>query len=99
MRKEDIVVVVSRATGISQRNAKNVIDEFLKTITKALSSGEKVTLAGFGVFEGKKYAPRTGRNPHTDEEVPIPERYVPSFRPGNRLKKAATRIVQQHTSR
>lgn len=68
-----------------------VIDSLLKNITSELSIGNRVQFAGFGTFEPKEMAERVGRNPRTNEPVKIPARVVPSFKPGNRLKKAVTK--------
>ena len=56
-------------------------------IGKGIIEGEKVILAGFGVFEVKERAERTGRNPQTKEEILIPASRTPSFKPGKPLKE------------
>lgn len=89
--KEDIIARVSSETGYSQKIVGSVIDMLLADITDEMSSGNKVQFMGFGTFEPKKMAERMGRNPHTNQPVPIPARVVPSFKPGNRLKAAVTR--------
>ena len=38
------------------------------SITKALKKGDSVTLVGFGTFQVRKRAARTGRNPRTGED-------------------------------
>ena len=67
------------------------INAVTAAIADALKAGEKVQLIGFGTFEVKARAERTGRNPHTNEPVPIPARVVPSFKAGKYLKKAVTK--------
>lgn len=89
--KEEIITRVSSCTGYSQKIVGTVVETLLKNITLEMSDGNKVQFMGFGTFEPKEMAPRTGRNPHTNEIVPIPARVVPSFKPGNRLKEAVTR--------
>ena len=56
------------------------------TIAEALVQGEKVQLVGFGSFEVKSRAARTGRNPHTKEQIEIPASKVPVFKAGKALK-------------
>lgn len=91
MVKEELVANVSKDTGYSQIVVSKIIESVLANITSELSIGNRIQLMGFGVFEPKRMAARTGRNPHTNEPVPIPARVVPSFKPGNRLKEAVTR--------
>ena len=54
--------------------------------TAALAEGEKVQLAGFGVFEAKEREARIGRNPHTKEAIEIPATRVPAFKASKALK-------------
>ena len=61
-------------------------------ITNALQEGEKVQLIGFGTFEVKKRNARIGRNPRTKEEIEIPARITPLFKPGKILKDAVSRL-------
>lgn len=89
--KEEIVTTVANETGYSQKIVATVVDTLLNDITDEMANGNKVQFMGFGVFEPKEMAARTGRNPHTNEPVPIPARVVPSFKPGNRLKAAVIR--------
>ena len=58
------------------------------TITTALKEGDKVQLVGFGSFEVKSRAARTGRNPRTGEPMTYPACKVPVFKPGKALKDA-----------
>lgn len=57
------------------------------TITGTLSKGEKVTLVGFGTFQVMERKASRGRNPQTGEEIQIPAKKVPKFRPGKRLRE------------
>lgn len=90
MIKEDIVREIAKDTGLSGYTASLVVESLLKNITFALSKGDKVQFSGFGTFESKKRAARTGRNPHIGQAVPIPERFMPVFTPGTKLKNAVT---------
>ena len=61
------------------------------TITQALSEGERVQLVGFGSFEVKKRAERTGLNPKTMESIAIPATKAPVFKAGKALKDAVAK--------
>jgi DNA-binding protein HU-beta len=67
---------------------ENVLNGFLGEVTEALQSGDKVQLIGFGTFETRTRAGRTGRNPQTGNSIEIPESKVPAFKAGNKLKEA-----------
>lgn len=95
MIKEDVVAKVSRETGYSRQVVTNVIETTLANITFALSKGDKVQFSGFGTFEPKKRAARTGRNPHTKEAVPIPARILPVFTAGKYLKDAVEKEIKK----
>lgn len=95
MIKDEVVAKVSNETGYSKKVVIAVIESLIKNVIKALANGERVQFAGFGSFEPKKRAARTGRNPHTNEVVLIPEKTVPVFKPSNALKKA---VIKQKLS-
>lgn len=88
MIKDDVVDEVSQCNRVPKQIVENVIDSTLNIIIAALSQGKGVQLKGFGTFEPKYRAARTGRNPRTNEPFPIPARVVPSFRAGKKLKDA-----------
>lgn len=91
MIKENVITQVCRKTMYSRNMVETVLDAVLDTVTETLARGDKVQFAGFGTFEPKECKARTGRNPHTDEPVPIPARVVPYFRAGKFLKEAVVK--------
>lgn len=88
MNKAQLVEAVSDKTGISKKKAGNVMDTVIKTITGALSQGEKVTLIGFGTFQVIERRAREGRNPQTGEKLQIPAKKVLKFKAGKELREA-----------
>lgn len=84
----EIIAAVAEKSGLKKKDAEVAVNSFLETIEEALKSGDKVQLIGFGTFETRTRAARTGRNPKTGEEMLIPESVVPAFKPGNKLKEA-----------
>lgn len=88
MNKTELVERVAENTGKTKKEASAVVDSVFQAISEALVSGDKVTLVGFGNFEVKERAARTGRNPQTGEEIQIEATKVPSFKPGKQLKDA-----------
>lgn len=77
-----------REKRIGKKDVEAVLNGFLGEITEALAKGDKVQLIGFGTFETRKRAGRTGRNPQTGTTIEIPESTVPAFKAGNKLKEA-----------
>ena len=86
MTKMGIVAKVAVEAGITQAAAEKAVNVMLNGITDALKNGDKVTFVGFGTFEVRERAARTGRNPQTGEEMTIAACKVPAFKPGKALK-------------
>ena len=91
MNKAELINAVAAAADDSKKDAEAVITAAVDTITAALQEGEKVQLVGFGSFEVKKRAARTGRNPKTKEAIEIPASAVPVFKAGKALKDAVAK--------
>ena len=81
IKTDRIVSEVSASTGYSKAIVDGVIKEFITSIIHEVSNGNSVKLNRLGVFEPTLRAARTGRNPHTNEQVPIPARVLPVFSP------------------
>jgi len=88
MNKTDLIKAVAANSGLTLRDAACAVDTFIHNIESTLSSGDSVTIAGFGTFSVKDRAARTGRNPRTGEAVEIAATKVPAFKPGRQLKEA-----------
>ena len=88
MNKEELVKEISKKSKVSQKIAADVLAATLETIEKSVAKGKKITLVGFGTFEPRKRAARTGRNPQTGKEIKIPAKTVPVFSAGKRFKEA-----------
>jgi len=88
MTKTDLVNAVAAKTSMTKADADKSVNAVLDSVRSALAKGEKVTLTGFGTFEVRKRAARTGRNPRTGEVISIPATKTPAFRAGKGLKEA-----------
>ena len=86
MNKAELINAVAAAADVSKKDAEAVIVATVDAITQALSEGERVQLVGFGSFEVKKRAARTGRNPKTKEAIEIAASKYPVFKAGKALK-------------
>ena len=88
MNKTELINAVADKTELSKKDAEAAVSAVIEAITEALTQEEKVQLVGFGSFEVKNRAARTGRNPRTKEVVEIPASKVPVFKAGKALKDA-----------
>jgi nucleoid DNA-binding protein len=89
--KHDLIVAVSKATGLTQADTKIVVEDFLETLSVILEQNGTIEIRGFGTFYAKVRKPRPARNPKTGEVVPLKRRIVPLFKYSSELK---ARIVQ-----
>ncbi len=87
MLKKDLVDKIAE-TGLTKKQASDALDATLDAITEALRKGDHVLLTGFGKFEVRTRAARTGINPKTLEKIQLPATKVPAFKPGKGLKTA-----------
>lgn len=87
MNKEELVQEVAKKTKVSQKQVDETLAAIVETIVKTVAKGKKVTLIGFGTFEPRKRAARTGRNPQTGKELKIPAKTVPAFSAGKKFKE------------
>ncbi len=88
MRKSEWIAQVAKQSSVSQVEAGKVLNAALKVITDALASGDRLTLTGFGTFEVRKSAARTGTHPRTGAKIKIAARQRPAFTAGTALRDA-----------
>jgi len=86
MNKTDLIAMVSEKTGTSKKDIEQVINLAFDTIKETVETGEKVQLAGFGIFDVKARGARIGRNPKTKVEIEIPASRVPVFKASKAFK-------------
>lgn len=88
LTKQDVVGKIADAAGLNKKDANSALDAVILTIRDSLKAGDAVGLIGFGTFEVKTRAAREGRNPQTGDPISIPEKKVPTFKPGKQLREA-----------
>ncbi len=71
MNKGELIKAMAEKAGFSNKDAAVAYDAFVSVVTEALKAGDKVQLVGFGTFEVKNVAAKTGINPQTKEKVQI----------------------------
>ena len=88
MNKTQFIDAVAQKAGMSKREAEAAVNAMTAVIADELKAGEKVQLIGFGTFEVKARAARSGRNPKTGETITIAASKAPTFSAGKALKDA-----------
>ena len=88
MNKTELINAVAEKAGLSKKAAVAAVNATLSAISEGLKADEKVQLVGFGSFEVKHRAERTGLNPRTKEPVTIAAAKIPTFKAGKALKDA-----------
>jgi integration host factor subunit beta len=86
MTKADLVEEVSRVTELTRKDSEVIVDQLFDSVIKALKSGDKLEVRGFGSFRVRQRNARVGRNPKTGEKVEVPAKRVPYFKPSKELK-------------
>jgi integration host factor subunit beta len=86
MTRADLTEEVSRAVGISRREADTIVTTMLDSIARSLRSGERAEIRGFGSFGTRQRKSRIGRNPKTGARVEVPAKRIPFFKPSKELK-------------
>ena len=86
MNKNELISAVAEKTGLTKKDTEAVISATFEAITEGL-----VNVVGFGIFDVKTRAERTGHNPRTGEAISIPATRLPQFKPGKTLKEAVAK--------
>ncbi|MDR1205999.1 MAG: HU family DNA-binding protein [Peptococcaceae bacterium] len=88
LNKTELVGLIAEKAEITKKDAEKTLVAVLDSIEETMVKGDKVQLVGFGTFEVRERAARTGRNPQTGADITIPAAKVPAFKPGKALKDA-----------
>ncbi|MDB9529260.1 MAG: HU family DNA-binding protein [Leptolyngbyaceae cyanobacterium] len=91
MNKGELVDKVAEKSGVTKKQADSVLTAAIEAIMETVSSGDKVTLVGFGSFERRDRKEREGRNPKTGETMVIPATKVPAFSAGKQFKEMVSK--------
>lgn len=87
MKKSEMIEAIANSTGVTKADAEKVFNATFDLFKDELSKGEKVSVAGFGVFKISERAARDGRNPQTGETIKIAASKSVSFKAGTALKE------------
>jgi DNA-binding protein HU-beta len=90
MNRSELIDAIAEQTGATKTDTDKMLTSFIDVVTKNIKDADGVRLVGFGTFKTSKRKARTGRNPQTGEEIKIPARVAPVFKPGQDLKNAVS---------
>ena len=86
MTKADLIDEVSKLAELTRKDSEVIVETIFDSIVRALRSGDKIEIRGFGSFRTRQRKPRVGRNPKTGERVEVPAKKIPFFKPSKELK-------------
>jgi integration host factor subunit beta len=89
MTRSDLVTqLAEQFSQLTHRDTEFAVKTILDAMSDALARGHRIEIRGFGSFSINRRPPRMGRNPRSGEQVVIPEKLVPHFKPGKALREA-----------
>ena len=91
MNKAELVAAMAEKTGMKKNDAEKALKAFVDVVTDELVKGEKIQLVGFGTFEVRERAARTGINPQTKQTIEIAASKSPVFKAGKALKDSISK--------
>lgn len=90
MNKSEMAKSLANKSGLTQAMSAEVLEMIFNPvfgiIADQLQAGDKVSIGGFGTFEARQRAARTGRNPRTGESITIAAKNYPAFKAAKSLK-------------
>jgi integration host factor subunit beta len=87
MTKAELIDEVSKISNLTKKETETIVNTIFDNITDALATGDKVELRGFGSLRIRHRNSRKGRDPKTGSSVDVPQKRVPFFKVGKRLRE------------
>ncbi len=86
MTKADLVEEVARVVEVTRKDSEAIVETIFNSIVKSLRGGDKIEIRGFGSFRTRQRQGRIGRNPKSGEQVQVPPKTIPFFKPSKELR-------------
>jgi len=97
MTKSELIESLSyKLDRFSHKDIEQAVNTMLDTMIHTLAQGKRIEIRGFGSFTLHERKARMGRNPKTGEQVPLPAKRVPHFKPGKALREKVNES-REHT--
>jgi len=87
MTKSELIDAVAHRADVAKSTAEKVVNCVFDSMIASLERGDDIEIRGFGRFSVRQYGWYMGRNPKTNEPVPVPPKRLPYFKPGKDLKE------------
>ncbi|GAA5233479.1 integration host factor subunit beta [Verticiella sediminum] len=88
MTKSELIArLAARYPQLAARDVDLAVKTVLDAMAQALEAGQRIEIRGFGSFSLSCRPPRVGRNPKSGQQVLVPEKRVPHFKPGKELRE------------
>ncbi|MDD4084581.1 MAG: HU family DNA-binding protein [Acholeplasmataceae bacterium] len=91
MKKSELIAAIAEKTGMTKKDSEKAVGAFIETVKATVAKKQKVQLIGFGTFEPRVRAARTGKNPRTGAAIKIAKATVPAFKAGKGFKDAVNK--------
>ncbi|MFK8068451.1 MAG: integration host factor subunit beta [Gammaproteobacteria bacterium] len=96
MTKSELIdILVSKQPQLKYNDVELAVKSMLEHMANTLASGERIEIRGFGSFSLHYRPPRIGRNPKSGEQVSLPGKHVPHFKPGKELRERVNDSVSK----
>lgn len=95
--KSDIIDRIAAGTGLTKIETEAVVNGFVATVIHGLTQGDNIEIRGFGSFKVQHRSSRSARNPRTNEEIELGERYVPVFKPSREFRDEVDRASKKRS--
>lgn len=99
MNKKELVAAAAAAAEMSQKDVEKALKAINEAIVAEVAKNGKVQLIGFGTYEARKRAARTGKNPQDGKPIKIAAATVPAFKAGKAFKDAVNVKPAKKTSK
>lgn len=86
MTKAELIEEVSRVIEMTRKDSEVIVEAIFDSVVRALRTGDKIEIRGFGSFRTRQRQARIGRNPKTGTRVEVPAKRIPYFKPSKELK-------------
>ncbi len=95
MTKSELIEVIAREQShLAYKDVELAVKCMIEQMSRALATGDRIEIRGFGSFSLHYRPPRIGRNPKTGEGVQLSGKYVPHFKPGKELRERVNKNYQ-----
>ena len=99
MTKAELVEKVTELGDLTRRDSDVIVEAIFTAMVNALRQDDKIEIRGFGSFRTRQRKPRIGRNPKSGEQVHVPAKRVPFFKPSKELRDKVNQLTAASSSK